>query len=191
LDPPTATEAVEWLLLTNMPTTTYAQALERARWYSARWGIEVFHRTLKTGCRIEDRQLGYRARLESCLAVDLVMAWRVYYLTMMGRVDTELPCTVFFQDPEWKALYGWHHHTTELPDKPPSLRDAVRWIAMKGGFQGRKSDGHPGSEVLWHGLQKLDVAIEMYLIYRPNERHGMRSEYPPWYLRPDDGHDTG
>jgi len=62
-DPPANTEAVEWLLLTNVPTTTLEEALERARWYSARWGIEVFHRTLKTGCRIEDRQLGFRARL--------------------------------------------------------------------------------------------------------------------------------
>jgi len=99
-NPPTGIEPVEWLLLTNVPTTTDDDALERARWTSARWGIEVFHRTLKTGCRIEDRQLGYRARLESCLAVDLVMAWRIYYLTMMGRVDDDLPCTVFFHDPE-------------------------------------------------------------------------------------------
>jgi hypothetical protein len=45
--------------------------------------------------------------------------------------------------------------------------------------------------VLWHGLQIPDVAIGMYLIDRPNERHGMRSEYPPWYLRPDDRHNTG
>jgi hypothetical protein len=37
----------------------------------------------------------------------------------------------------------------------------VRWIAAKGGFQGRKADGDPGAEVLWHGLQKLDVAIDI------------------------------
>ncbi len=191
-DPPPDTQAVEWLLLTNVATASFEEALERARWYSARWGIEVFHRTLKTGCRIEDRQLGYRARLENCLAVDLVMAWRVYYLTMMGRVDADLPCTVFFQDPEWQALYSWHHNTTQLPDQPPSLKDAVLWIATKGGFQGRNSDGAPGVEVLWHGLQKLDVAIDMYLIYRPNGRSALRSEYPPWYLHPDaDEEDSG
>jgi hypothetical protein len=191
-DPPAGSEAVEWLLLTNVATTRYEEALERARWYSARWGIEVFHRTLKTGCQIEDRQLGFRARLENCLAVDLVMAWRVYYLTLMGRVEADLPCTVFFQDPEWKALYSWHHNTTQLPDRPPTLKETVRWIAEKGGFQGRKSDGDPGVEVLWHGLQKLDVAIDMYLIYRPAERSALRSEYPPWYLRPDeDAVDSG
>ncbi|MBK8639592.1 MAG: hypothetical protein IPN92_15440 [Chromatiaceae bacterium] len=148
------------------------------------WGIEVFHRTLKTGCQIETRQLGFVARLENCLAIDLVVAWRIYYLTMLGRMDPDAPCTLFFQDPEWQALYTWFHQTTVMPDKPPTLQAATRWIAIKGGFQARKADGHPGAEVLLHGLQKLDVAIEVYLIYHPEERVGWRDEYPPGYLRP-------
>jgi len=46
--------------------------------------------------------------------------------------------------------------------------------------------------VLWHGLQKLDVAVEMYLVFRPLERGALKSEFPPWYLRPDaDEEDTG
>ena len=68
-------------------------------------------------------------------------------------LTTICPAPCFFQDAEWKALYGWRYHTTELPDKPPTLREAVRWIAMKGGFQGRNSDGHPGAEFLWHGIK--------------------------------------
>jgi len=36
-------------------------------------GIEVYHRTLKSGCRIQDRQLGTADRLETCLGVD--MGW--------------------------------------------------------------------------------------------------------------------
>jgi hypothetical protein len=182
--PPAGGEGVDWLLLTNIATATLAEAQERVRWYGARWGIEVFHRTLKTGCQIEERQLGFVARLENCLAIDLVVAWRIYYLTMLGRMDPEAPCTLFFQDPEWQALYNWFHKTTVLPATPPTLQEATRWIAIKGGFQGRKADGHPGTEVLWHGLQKLDVAIEMYLIYRPEERASWRDEYPPGYLWP-------
>ena len=183
-NPPEGVEGVEWLLLTNVATTTLEEALERARWYTARWGIEVFHRTLKTGCQIEDRQLGFVARLENCLAIDLVVAWRIYHLTMLGRMEPDAPCTVFFRDPEWKALYTWYHSTTRIPETPPTLREATRWIGIKGGFQGRRSDGNPGTEVLWHGLQKLDVAIEMYLIYHPDERAGLPVEYPPAYLRP-------
>jgi hypothetical protein len=182
--PPPGVAGVDWLLLTNVATATLAAAQERVRWYGARWGIEVFHRTLKTGCQIEERQLGFVARLENCLAIDLVVAWRIYYLTLLGRMDPEAPCTLFFQEPEWQALYSWYHHTTVVPDQPPTLQEATRWIAIKGGFQGRKADGHPGVEVLWHGLQQLDVAIEMYLIYHPAARVGIRFEYPPGYLRP-------
>ena len=175
---------VDWLLLTNVATASLAEAQERVRWYGARWGIEVFHRTLKTGCQIEERQLGFVARLENCLAIDLVVAWRIYDLTMLRRMEPDAPCTLFFQEPEWQALYSWYHHTTRLPDQPPTLQEATRWIAIKGGFQGRKADGHPGVEVLRHGLQKLDVAIEMYLIYHPAARVGIHSEYLPEYLRP-------
>lgn len=182
--PPPGVDGVDWLLLTNVAITTLAEAQERVRWYGARWGIEVLHRTLKTGCQIEERQLGCVARLEHCLAIALVVAWRIYYLTMLGRMDPDAPCTLFFQDPEWQALFSGFHKTTVLPATPPTLQEATRWIAIKGGFQGRKADGHPGTEVLWQGLQKLDVAIEMYLIYRPEERASWRDEYPPGYLRP-------
>ena len=161
-----------------------APDLERVGWYGARWGIGVFDRTLKTGCQVEERQLGCVARLENCLAIDLVMAWRIYYLTMRGRMDPDAPWTLFFQDPEWRALYSWFHKTTVLPATPATLQEATRWVAIKGGFQGHKANGHPGTEVLWHGLQQLDVAIEMYLIYRPEERVGWREEYPPGYWRP-------
>jgi len=182
---PVGIEPVEWMLLTNVPTATLDDALERARWYAARWGIEVFHRTLKTGCQIEDRQLGYAVRLENCLAIDLVVAWRIFHLTMLGRMEPNAPCTVFFGNPEWKALYSWYHHTRTIPSTPPTLQEATRWIAIKGGFQGRKADGDPGAEAMWHGLQKLDVAIEMFLLYRPEEATGAKAdEYPPGYLRP-------
>ena len=90
----------------------------------------------------------------------------------------------FFQEPEWQALYTWYHHTNRLPDQPPTLQEATRWIAIKGGFQRRKADGHPGVEVLWHGLQKLDVAMDMYFIYHPEERVGIGFEYPPGYHQP-------
>ena len=87
---------VEWMLLTTAPVETFADAQKRVEWYSSRWGIEVYHRTLKSGCRIKDRQLGTADRLEACLGVDMVVAWRIYHLTMLGREIPDLPCTVFF-----------------------------------------------------------------------------------------------
>ncbi len=93
-------EPIEWMLLTTVAVTTFEQAVERAEWYAARWGIEVFHRTLKSGCRIKDRQLGSAERLQACLGVDMVVAWRIYHLTMLGREMPEHPSTAFFEEVE-------------------------------------------------------------------------------------------
>jgi transposase Tn5 family protein len=48
------------------------------------------------------------------------------------------------------------------------LRQAVRWIAQLGGFQGRKGDGEPGVGVLWKGFQHLVDTTAMYQIMRPS-----------------------
>jgi hypothetical protein len=117
-----------------------------------RWQIEVFHRTLKSGCRLEDRRLADAHSLQACLALDLVVAWRVMTLVKLGREVPDIPCTVFFAEAEWQALACYHHHTTTPPDTPPSLGEALRWVAQLGGFLGRKGDGHPGPTVVWRGL---------------------------------------
>jgi hypothetical protein len=128
-DPPAGSEPVEWLPLTTVPTTTLNDALERLGWYAARWNIEVFHRTLKSGCRIEDRRLGDADSLQACLALDLVVAWRVMDLTKRGRETPEVPCTVFFEETEWKALVCHHQRSPDPPKTPPTLGEAMRMVA--------------------------------------------------------------
>jgi hypothetical protein len=157
-------EPVEWMLLTTVQVKSFEDARKRLQWYSGRWGIEVYHRTLKSGCRIKDRQLGKADRIESCLGIDLVVAWRIYHLTMLGREVPEVPCTVFFHDIEWKALCCYVSKKKVPPEKPPSLREAIYMVGGIGGHLGRKRDGPPGTQTLWRGLQRLDTAAEMYAI---------------------------
>jgi len=155
-------EPLEWMLLTTSEVTTPDNASTALQWYSCRWGIEVYHRTLKSGCKIEQRQLGNAQRIEACLAIDLVVAWRIYYLTKMGRETPNVPCTVFFEDYEWKALVAHITQNPVPPPEPPTLREAVRMVASLGGFLGRKGDGEPGTKTTWIGLQRLDDLAAMY-----------------------------
>jgi hypothetical protein len=67
------------MLLTAVKTQSFEHACERLTWYSRRWGIEVYHRTVKSGCRIQDRRLEHTDNLQACLAIDLVVAWRVFW----------------------------------------------------------------------------------------------------------------
>jgi hypothetical protein len=157
-------EPLEWLLLTTIEVTTFEQAIQMLAWYAIRWGIEVYHRTLKSGCKIEQRQLGYADRIEACLAIDMVVAWRIFHLTKLGREVPDVPCTVFFEEAEWKALATYKTNSPIPPEHPPSLREAIHMVASLGGFLGRKSDGEPGTKSMWLGLQRLDDLTAMWKI---------------------------
>jgi hypothetical protein len=165
--PPPNLPAVEWLLLTTVAVQTTENALQRLDWYSCRWGIEVWHKVLKSGCRIEARQLETADRLKRCLTLYAVIAWRVLYATMLSRAAPTLSCLALLNDAEWQALFCAIHHTTILPPTPPTLKQAVRWMAQLGGFQNRKRDGHPGVTVIWKGFQHLSDLTYMYLVFRP------------------------
>ena len=163
---------LDWMLLTTVPVNSLEQACERLMWYTRRWGIEVYHRTLKSGCRIEDRRLETADSLESCLAIDMVVAWRIYHLTKLGREVPDSPCTVFFEEAEWKSLYVYIHKVLPSSENPPSLIEAIRMTASLGGFLNRKGDGYPGPTTLWRGIDRLSVITDTYLTLLPFIKSG-------------------
>jgi hypothetical protein len=167
INPPEDIDPIEWLLVTTMETTTFEQAVEKIAWYTVRWGIEVYHRTLKSGCKIEERQLVTAERIETCLAIDMVVAWRIVHLTRLGRNMPDVPCTVYFEEAEWKALKAYITKTPIPPERIPTSRETTRAVASLGGFLGRKGDGEPGTKSLWLGLQRLDDLTTMWKIMNP------------------------
>jgi Transposase DNA-binding/Transposase Tn5 dimerisation domain len=159
---PAGEEPIEWVLITTVPVSSLAGAIKIVEAYAQRWKVERYHYTLKSGCRIEELQLETAARLERALALYNVVAWRLLQLTYWARAEPEAPCTVALQDDEWKALL-MADGVKKLPEKPPTLRDAVRRIAKLGGFQGRKGDKEPGVQCLWWGFRRL---MDFTLMYR-------------------------
>lgn len=164
VDTPAEIKPLEWMLLTTVEVSTFDHAVERLRWYALRWGIEVFHRTFKSGCKIEDRQLGNASSMKACFAIDMVVAWRVFHLIKLGRETPDLPCSQFFEEEEWKSLACYTTKNPIPPVNPPSLRAFTLMVATLGGFLGRKSDGNPGTQTLWRGLQRLDDIKEMWMV---------------------------
>lgn len=169
-------EPLEWMLLTTVEVNSIEDAVERLRWYALRWGIEVYHRTLKSGCRIENRQLGSGEGIKSCLVVDMVVAWRIFHLTKLGREIPNAPCSFFFAEDEWKALNFYVNEDTVSPAIPPTLREAIHMVAGLGGFLGRKGDGEPGTQTIWRGLQRLDDITAMWI--------KMKKHVPQWCAVP-------
>jgi hypothetical protein len=169
---PPGAEALDWLLLTTLPVPDQAAAEQVLADYGCRFVIETWHKTLKTGCAIEARQLQSAQALCRGLALYSVIAWRVLYTTLLARATPELPCTVVLAAEEWPALYCAIHHTPQVPPYPPTLAQAVRWIARLGGFLGRTGDGPPGPTVLWRGFQHLADLTAMYQLFAPQAPHG-------------------
>lgn len=151
--PPKGETPVQWILLTNRTVQTLEQAQQMLDWYLCRWQIEVFFKILKSGCKVEELQLEHVDRIENALAFYQIIAWRVLYLTMLGRACPELPCNLVFEEQEWQAVYIV---TTKKqpPDTPPSIDEIIRMIASYGGFLNRKHDGFPGPQTIWIGLQR-------------------------------------
>jgi len=152
--PPAGAHAVQWLLVTTLPTQTPEEVKTVVEYYCLRWQIEVYFRTLKSGCRVEDRQFETLPRIENSLAVYAMVAWRVMYLCCLGRQCPDLSCEAVLTPGEWKAVHKVVHRRKELPSVPPSLNEMIRLIASLGGYVMR-SKTHPGTQTLWIGLQRM------------------------------------
>jgi len=98
-------------------------------------------------------------------------------MTKLGREVPNVPCTVFFEEAEWKALVAYKTQNPVPPENPPTLREAMHMVASLGGFLGRKSDGEPGTKSLWLGLQRLEDMTAMWKIT-------MATASPPRHNRP-------
>jgi hypothetical protein len=105
--PPAGTEAVEWFLLTTVNITSSEDAVQCLRWYCLRWRIEDWHRVLKSGCAVERIAHDTAERLRRAIAINLVIAWRIMLMTLLGRQTPELPPDVLFSDLELQVLRAY------------------------------------------------------------------------------------
>ena len=152
--PPAGEEALSWVLLTNLPVPDFEAARERIGWYARRFAIEIWHKVLKSGCKVEDCLLETGERLSRYLTVFSIIGVRLMHVAHLARVEPDLPATEMFSKEEIEALYVRVHQATP-PSKTPTLREMVRLIGALGGHLGRKCDGEPGMTVLWRGWMRL------------------------------------
>lgn len=148
---PKGVKPLRWLLLTDEPLESLADAVQRVEWYHVRWLIERLHYVLKSGQQVEQLQLATAERLRRAVAVKTCVACAVLWLCYEARVHPDEPVTRLLADHEWRLLYA---RVTKQPPptEPPTLREAVILLARLGGFLARRRDGMPGVKCLWRGV---------------------------------------
>jgi hypothetical protein len=161
IDAPEGEEPIEWVLLTSQPVEDLESALLVAFWYSCRWLVEEYHKAMKTGCRVEDRQLEHADRLEPLVGMLSVVAVRLVQLKQWGKMDGQRPATSVVPKPYVEALAAHR----KLP-RSMSVREFWREVAKLGGFLARKGDGDPGWLTLWRGWRHLETLTQGYQLAR-------------------------
>jgi len=153
--PPKGVEALEWVLVTSEPTSTPEEALNVTRWYAARWLIEEYHKCLKTGCAVEERQLEHADRLKPLTAMLGIVAVRLLQMKLAGRRTPDRPAAEIVPKIYTRVLAAYRNERK----KDYTCRQFWRAVAQLGGFMGRKGDGDPGWITLWRGWQQLEMLI--------------------------------
>jgi len=97
-----------------MPPRLGRKSLGTAR----RWGIEEWHRTLKSVCQVEQREFKTARHLERVLAFDLILAWRILALLKLGRVLPQAPASLILHAGRNRGAHAWSKKTPRPPNSP-------------------------------------------------------------------------
>ena len=170
-NPPQGDVPVEWILLTSLPIDSLDQVRQVIEYYCVRWMLEVFFRTLQTGCRAEERRFEQIDRQLRCLAVYLIVTWRTLYVCRLGRRCPEISCQAIFEPSDWKAVYRVVQNKPP-PGKPPSLGEMVRMVAQLGGYVNRRRSDPPGPQTVWLGLQRVHDLALCWELFGPEVQSG-------------------
>ncbi|AUX10626.1 transposase [Halalkaliarchaeum desulfuricum] len=150
-------DPIQWVLLTTESVGTLEEALTILEYYGLRWRIEEWHKALKTGCRIEERQLQTWERMDVLLGVYSVIAWKVLELRNLARGNPSADPEVLLSDAERAVLEAKHPELRGESGKAYAVS-----VAKLGGYLDRNSDPPPGWQAMWKGLQKLRMWAEGY-----------------------------
>lgn len=159
-NPPEGEAPLIWIFITSLPISIFDDVSKIISYYLCRWEIELFFKVLKSGCKIEERQLQATDRMKCLIAVFMVLSWRVVFTMMLGRICSEISCSDLFVESEWKSVYKVLNKNKRLPRKAPLLGEFIEMVADLGGHIKRKGGQPPGVKVMWKGMARMvDFAI--------------------------------
>jgi hypothetical protein len=149
-DAPEGYPPIEWKLMSTEPIETQEDVELIVDAYRTRWVIEEYFKALKTGCAFQSRQLESAKTIFNALAVFLPIAWSLFQLRHLARIESTKPAEEVLTKLQIRMLQ-LHPDVRLVPE--PSIQDACLAVARLGGHI--KQNGPPGWQVLGRGFEKL------------------------------------
>jgi len=171
IDPPSGKEPVHWWLRTDYSLESFTEPSALIRWYLLRWQIEIFFKILKSGCRVEQLQLRKVESYEPYLAMYMIIAWHILYLTSLSQQAPQINCRDVMDETLWKTAWV-RVRRSRPPDEGISIKEMIVLIAQLSGYLARKSDSPPGPKAIWSGLKKLYHVIEAQTVINHCQTYG-------------------
>jgi hypothetical protein len=168
--PPEGEQPIEWKLVTREPVETPEQILRVVDYYRCRWPIEEFNKALKTGCRVEARQLVNVAALLNVVAVLVPIAWSILHLRTLANFAKPPSASAVLTPPQLAVLEA-HPKTQARFQSADHLtaRDALYAVAALGGHL--KRNGAPGWLTLFRGYKTLTELVLGWELHQGREPH--------------------
>lgn len=159
VNPPKGVTPIRWVLLTSLPVTNFEDAWIVIRYYELRWLVEEYHKALKSGCKVETRQLKTADRLEAFVGLTSVVAIRLLQLKSVARTAPDTPAKKVVPSVWLQMLKLARKKLSRVHDL--TVGEFYREVAKLGGFLGRKNDGDPGWITIWRGWEKLNLHVSV------------------------------
>ena len=131
---PKGRDPINWKLLTDLPVNSREEAVEKLRWYAMRWKIELFHKILKSGCKVEQSRLRTAPRLVNLIATCCILGWRIFWMTMVQRSSPKAVPTLALTHLELELLDRMARDNPSASSRPKDLSAYLTKIARLGGY---------------------------------------------------------
>ncbi len=164
-NPPERETPLIWVFITSLLINNFEDVMKIIEYYLCRWEIELFFKVLKSGCKIEERQLQEANRMKALIAVFMALSWRVVFTMMLSRISPEISSGDIFTANEWKSVYKVQNKNKVLPRKPPPLGEFIDMVAGLGGYIKRKKGEPPGVKVMWKGMARMVDFAEAWEVF--------------------------
>ena len=151
---PRGRDRIDWKLVTDLAVTSPEQAAEKLQWYAQRWKIELSHKILKSGCRVEAARLRTAERLTKLIAVFCILGWRIFWTTMINRTAPDAPPRSALTEAEITVIDRVVRDRPTIPAEK-TLAHYLMKVACLGGYLARARDPPPGNTVMWRGWSRL------------------------------------